>query len=64
MAIDPTDQSTWYVAAASGNVWKTTNSGTTWTPIFDQYGSYSIGTVTVDPNNPKVLWLGTGENNA
>ena len=64
VAIDPTDQSTWYVAAASGNVWKTTNSGTTWTPIFDQYGSYSIGTVTVDPNNPKVLWLGTGENNA
>jgi hypothetical protein len=64
VAIDPTDQSTWYVAAASGNVWKTMNSGTTWTPIFDQYSSYSIGTVTIDPNNPQVIWLGTGENNA
>lgn len=64
VGIDPTDQSTWYVAAASGNVWKTKNAGTTWTPIFDQYGSYSIGTVTVDPNNPQVLWLGTGENNS
>jgi len=38
---DPTKTSTWYVAVASGNVWKTVNNGTTWTPIFDNYGSYS-----------------------
>jgi photosystem II stability/assembly factor-like uncharacterized protein len=64
IAIDPTDLRVWYVAVASGNVWKTTNCGTTWTPIFDHYGSYSIGCITIDPNNPLVLWLGTGENNS
>ena len=49
IAIDPVKRSTWYVVAASGGVWKTTNSGTTWSPIFDGYGSYSIGCVAVDP---------------
>lgn len=61
---DPTKSSTWYVAVASGNVWKTVNNGTTWTPIFDNYGSYSIGCISIDPKNPKTLWLGTGENNS
>jgi photosystem II stability/assembly factor-like uncharacterized protein len=62
IAVHPTDQSTWYVAVGSGNVWKTSNAGTTWEPIFDDQGSYSIGCVTVDPNNPEVVWVGTGEN--
>jgi photosystem II stability/assembly factor-like uncharacterized protein len=62
IAIDPTDQSTWYVAVGSGGVWKTTNRGTTWTPIFDDQGAYSIGCVTLDPGNPGVVWVGTGEN--
>ena len=60
----PRDKSTWYVAVASGGVWKTTNAGTTWTPIFDNEASYSIGTVVIDPKNPNVVWVGTGENNA
>jgi len=64
LAVDPTDAATWYVAVASGGVWKTTNTGTTWNPIFDNYGTYSIGCVTVDPNNPLVVWVGTGENNS
>ncbi|MGH9362535.1 MAG: VPS10 domain-containing protein, partial [Thermoanaerobaculia bacterium] len=64
IAIHPGDESTWYVAAASGGVWKTTNAGTTWAPIFDQQGSYSIGCVTVDPQDPLVVWVGTGENNS
>jgi len=62
IAIHPNDQSTWYVAVGSGSVWKTTNAGTTWKPIFDDQGSYSIGAVTIDPNQPEVIWLGTGEN--
>ncbi len=64
IAVDPTDRKVWYVAASSGGVWKTDNAGTTFEPIFDGQGSYSIGTVTVDPNHPKVVWVGTGENNS
>ena len=47
---------------ASGGLWKTTNRGVTWRPIFDQYGSYSIGCVSIDPKNSDQIWLGTGEN--
>ncbi len=62
IAVHPKRQSTWYVAAGSGNLWKTVNAGTTWTPIFDDQGSYSIGCVQLDPSNPEVVWVGTGEN--
>lgn len=61
VAIDPTNESTWYVAAGSGGVWKTTNAGVTFTPIFDEQGSYSIGCVTIDPSDPMIIWVGTGE---
>ena len=64
IAVDPRHTSTYYVAAASGGVWKTVNSGTTFEPIFDGEGSYSIGCVTVDPNDSLVVWVGTGENNS
>ena len=62
-AVNPKNKSEFYVAAASGGVWKTTNAGTTFTPIFDNQGSYSIGCVTMDPHNSNVIWVGTGENN-
>ena len=62
VAVDPRNRSVWYVGVSAGNVWKTENRGTTWTPIFDKYGSYSIGAVTLDPENPDVVWVGTGEN--
>ncbi|MGI9107875.1 MAG: VPS10 domain-containing protein [Pyrinomonadaceae bacterium] len=64
VAVDPKNKSAYYVAAASGGVWKTTNAGTTWTPVFDSEGSYSIGVVTLDPKNPLTVWVGTGENNS
>ncbi len=63
-AVDPTDRAHYFVAVASGGVWKTTNSGTTWTPVFDNEGSYSIGAITIDPKDPAVVWVGSGENNA
>jgi photosystem II stability/assembly factor-like uncharacterized protein len=63
-AVDPHRPSHYYAAVCSGGVWKTTNAGTTWTPVFDSQGSYSIGCVTMDPNNPNVVWVGTGENNS
>lgn len=53
----------YYVAVASGGVWKTTNWGVEYTPVFDSQDSYSVGCVTIDPNNPNVVWVGTGENN-
>jgi photosystem II stability/assembly factor-like uncharacterized protein len=62
IAINPENQNEWYVAVGSGGVWKTTNAGTTWNPIFDDQTSYSIGCVTLDPKNPLVVWVGTGEN--
>lgn len=62
IAIDPKQPNTWYVAVGSGNLWKTTNAGTTYTPIFDDKPSYSIGCVTIDPNFSDTVWVGTGEN--
>ena len=64
IAVDPVHRSTWYVAAASGGVWKTENAGVTWQPIFDGYGSYSIGCVAIDPQDRFTIWVGTGENNS
>jgi photosystem II stability/assembly factor-like uncharacterized protein len=61
VAWHPEDDSVWYVAVGSGGVWKTENAGVTWTPIFDEQSSYSIGVVTVDPSNPNRVWVGTGE---
>ena len=61
--IDPKNPNTWYVATASGGLFKTENRGNTFTPIFDEYGSYSLGAVKVDPKDSNIVWLGTGENN-
>ncbi len=62
IAIHPDNESVWYVAVGSGGVWKTENAGNTWKPIFDNESCYSTGCITLDPQNPNVIWLGTGEN--
>ena len=64
LAVHPRDRKTWYIGVAAGGVWKTTNAGTTWTPVFDNQSTYSIGAITIDPRNPNTVWVGTGENNA
>jgi photosystem II stability/assembly factor-like uncharacterized protein len=64
IAVNPKNKFEYYVGVASGGVWKTVNDGTTWTPVFDKEGSYSIGWVTLDPNDPAVVWVGTGESNS
>jgi len=64
IAVDPQNRSIWYLANASSGLWKTTNRGINWNPIFDQGGSYSLGCVTIDTQNSDVIWLGTGENSS
>jgi photosystem II stability/assembly factor-like uncharacterized protein len=63
-AFNPANPSEYYVAVASGGVWKTTNAGTTFAPIFDGQSTFSIGDVTLDPNNSNTVWVGSGENNS
>jgi photosystem II stability/assembly factor-like uncharacterized protein len=52
-----------YVATASGGLWKTTNAGVTWKPIFERQGTFSLGDIALAPSNPDVVWVGTGESN-
>ena len=53
----------YYVGFATGGVWKTTNNGTTFQPIFDTYSTASIGDIAIAPSNPEIVWVGTGEAN-
>lgn len=62
-AVHPDNKDVYYVATSSGGVWKTVNHGTTYTPIFDQQNSYSIGCISLDPQQPSTVWVGSGENN-
>lgn len=64
IAVNPCDHSEFYVAVAAGNLFKTTNGGTTFEPIFDNQPVYSAADVEIDPSNPHIVWLGTGENNS
>ncbi len=52
-----------YVGTATGGIWKSLNGGVTWKPIFDHQTTSSIGDLTIDPSNPEVVWVGTGEAN-
>lgn len=63
IAIHPDEPHTWYLATASGGLWKTRNAGTTFQPIADGEGSYSFGAIAIDPSDPNVIWAGSGENN-
>jgi photosystem II stability/assembly factor-like uncharacterized protein len=60
-AVNVKGQLTVFAASASGGVWKSVNGGTTFLPVFDKEGVQSIGAITVDPSNPKNVWVGTGE---
>src|SRR5947209_1775659 len=55
------DSTTFYFGSVGGGVWKTTNAGTTWLPIFDSQPIASIGAIAVAPSNPSVIYVGTGE---
>ena len=61
VAAHESDPFTFYLAVASGGVWKTVNNGTTFTPVFDDAGRLTFGALTIAPSNPNVLWVGTGD---
>ena len=63
-AFHPEQNQTFYVAMASGGLWKTINNGTTWSPLFDAQGSFALGVVTLNPHDPNEVWVGSGENNS
>jgi len=63
-AVNPEDPSEYYIGVASGGLWKTENKGTTYTPVFDNKPVFSIGALAIDPLNPNIVWVGTGENNS
>ncbi|MBC8066040.1 MAG: glycosyl hydrolase, partial [Chlorobia bacterium] len=60
--VHPKHINTIFAAAATGGIFKTVNNGTTWTPIFDQYGAVSIGDIAISQSNPDILYVGSGEN--
>ena len=60
-AVHEADRLTVYVGAASGGVWKSMNSGTTFKPVFDKQDVQSIGAIAIDPKDPRTVWVGTGE---
>ncbi len=64
IGMDSANKRHYFIAAASGGVWRTRDGGITFTPVFDNEASYSIGYVTIDPRNPATVWVGTGENNS
>ncbi|HLF30362.1 MAG TPA: hypothetical protein VI566_04960 [Xanthomonadales bacterium] len=63
-AFHPVQREIHYVAMASGGVWKTVNDGITWEHVFSKEGAYATGVVALDPANPDIVWVGSGENNS
>ena len=63
-AFHPGESQSFYVSMASGNLWKTENNGITWKALFENENSFAIGVVEIDPANPNIVWVGSGENNA
>ena len=63
IAIDPRDNNTVYIGAAEGGVWKTTDGGQNWTPLTDDQASLANGSIAIDPINPDIVYVGTGEEN-
>ena len=61
--VDPKDPATWYVAAATGGIWKTSNHGTFWKPIFEGQPDNVFGDLAIFPGDTKIIWAGTGEQN-
>jgi len=63
IAVNPKNSSEYYIASGSGSLWKTSNNGTSFIPVFEGQSSFAMGCVRIDPSNPNIVWAGTGESN-
>jgi photosystem II stability/assembly factor-like uncharacterized protein len=63
IAVNPKKTSEYFVASGHGSLWKTSNNGITFSPAFENQGSFAMGAVRMDPSDPNIVWVGTGENN-
>ena len=63
IAVNQKNQNIMFAGTASGGLWRSVDKGTSWKPVFDKQDNLSIGAIAIDPNNPDVIWVGTGENN-
>jgi len=61
LAIHPSNPDIAYIGVAAGGIWKTTNGGTSWTPLGDDLESLTFGAIAIDPQNPQTVYAGTGE---
>src|SRR5206468_5241416 len=61
IAVDPTNPNVVYVGAAQGGLYRSTNGGTTWTPLMDSAMSLAIGSIAIAPSQPDTVYVGTGE---
>ena len=61
LAVNEANSFEFYAASATGGVWKTSDNGVTWAPVFENEASHSVGSITLDQRYPSVLWVGTGE---
>lgn len=63
IAVNPQNPKNFFIGFATGGLWKTTNNGTTFRPVFDTYGTHSVGAIGLSPSNPDIVYVGTGESN-
>src|SRR6478672_8894336 len=61
--VDVNHPDVWFVCSASGGVWKTTDGGVDWKPVFDAQGTLNMGSIAIQQSNPNIIWAGTGEGN-
>ncbi len=64
MAVDPTNDQVWYAGAPSGGIWKTTDGGLNWTPLFDEFPQIGVSGIAIDPNNTDIVYIATGDDDA
>ncbi len=64
VAVDPNDPNTWYVGAPAGGIWKSTNGGSTWVTLFDEFPQIGVSGIAIDPNNSDIVYIATGDDDA